>query len=726
MNVVGKVGSLISQEVYSVATPFHPFGGAVDIIVVQQPDGTFWSTPWYVRFGKFQGVLKGAKKVVGIAVNGVEVDFHMCLDNSGQAYFLREVDSGEGNETSGDFKDSNGGMVSDSEVAQLRDECDGTSQNRLERVESDTMFYDFQDDQLPQEDLVNLSEYDSGQYEGLDNVCFGEAQGLGSEVVLFSVDGHIITAHVSASDESVENVQTSKPQFHIGPGEGTPFGEGNGEFNSGDNVLDADYICKLNSVAPKDSSVRQCDVEDASVHVNKDVFRSYHELSEHGRHGKNTNSEEIDSPLQAQSSQDKPPRSPPESCETETGAISDSRNGFPDLPIERKTSETDFMGSNNASVNMVVNDSELRDERFGTSAVTEGMNVSLQSHALEDKSSEIENVEIETTCTKEITAEVFEAHRILEDEYKNNAMSIIEDESSKPKADGSMVTSAPSSRRWRLWSSSLTRDKTHEKSSNNLPTEDVFLDIESSLQDSPSDLIPASTGRIESPGKKFARTNIPTNEHIASLNLKDGQNMTTFSFSTRVLGTQHVDAHLYLWKWNAKSVISDVDGTITKSDVLGQFMPLVGRDWTQIGVAHLFSAIKAYLTRNFLLNLKQDGKALPTGPVVISSDGLFPSLYREACLEDIGKLFPSDYNLFYAGFGNKDTYDLCYREIGIPSGKRFIINPKGEVVTSHYMNKRLYTSLHTLVHDMFPPTSLFEQEDYNSWNFWKVPLPDID
>ncbi|KAK8563647.1 hypothetical protein V6N13_006115 [Hibiscus sabdariffa] len=796
MNVVGKVGSLISQGVYSVATPFHPFGGAVDIIVVQQPDGTFRSTPWYVRFGKFQGVLKGAEKVVGIAVNGVEVDFHMCLDNSGQAYFLREVDSGEGNETSGDFKDSDGGIVSDSEVAQLRDECDGTSQNRLERVESDTMFYDFQDDQLSQEDLVNLSEYDSGQYEGLDSVCFGEAQGLGSEVVLFSVDGHIITAPVSASDESAENVQPSKPRFHIGPGEGSPFCEDNGEFNSGDNVLDADYICKLNSVAPKDSSgivcslnsdftysghyqevckereehaceteetqnlsnqenklVRQSDVEDASLHVNNDVFQSCHELSEQGRHGKNTNSEEIDSPLQAQSSQDKPRRSPPEGCETETGAIGDSRNGFPDLPIEKKASETDFMGSNNASVNMVVNDSELRDEQFGTSAATEGMNGSLQNRALEDKSSERENVETETTCTKEIAAEVFEEHRIPDEEYKNNAMSIIKDESSKPKADDSMVTSTPSSRRWRLWPSSLTRVKTLEKSSSNLSSEEVFLDTESSLQDSPSDLIPAPTGRIESPGKKFVRTNIPTNEHIASLNLKDGQNMITFSFSTRVLGTQQVDAHLYLWKWNAKIVISDVDGTITKSDVLGQFMPLVGRDWTQTGVAHLFSAIKengyqllflsaraivqAYLTRNFLLNLKQDGKALPTGPVVISPDGLFPSLYREvirrtphefkiACLEDIRKLFPSDYNPFYAGFGNRDTDDLCYREIGIPTGKRFIINPKGEVVTSHYMNTKSYTSLHTLVHDMFPPTSLFEQEDYNSWNFWKLPLPDID
>jgi hypothetical protein len=29
-----------------------------------------------------------------------------------------------------------------------------------------------------------------------------------------------------------------------------------------------------------------------------------------------------------------------------------------------------------------------------------------------------------------------------------------------------------------------------------------------------------------------------------------------------------------------------------RSDVLGQFMPLVGKDWNQTGVARLFSAIK--------------------------------------------------------------------------------------------------------------------------------------
>lgn len=43
----------------------------------------------------------------------------------------------------------------------------------------------------------------------------------------------------------------------------------------------------------------------------------------------------------------------------------------------------------------------------------------------------------------------------------------------------------------------------------------------------------------------------------------------------------------------AQVVISDIDGTITKSDVLGHILPVIGRDWAQSGVAQLFSKIRA-------------------------------------------------------------------------------------------------------------------------------------
>lgn len=96
MYAVGRLGSYITRGVSTVSGPFHPFGGAVDIIVVEQPDGSFKSSPWYVRFGKFQGVLKAKEKIVNISVNGVEAEFHMYLDRRGEAYFLREVEGEDG------------------------------------------------------------------------------------------------------------------------------------------------------------------------------------------------------------------------------------------------------------------------------------------------------------------------------------------------------------------------------------------------------------------------------------------------------------------------------------------------------------------------------------------------------------------------------------------------------------------------------------------------------
>lgn len=304
---------------------------------------------------------------------------------------------------------------------------------------------------------------------------------------------------------------------------------------------------------------------------------------------------------------------------------------------------------------------------------------------------------------------------------------------------------------WRIWPFSFKKSRSRKIS------QQALNDTRSSVSENMSDcnLHTDKDYGVINPKvtKKMVRANTPTSEQLATLNLKEGRNVVTFTFSTAMLGKQQVDARIYLWKWNTHIVISDVDGTITRSDVLGQFMPMVGVDWSQMGVAHLFCAIKengyqllflsaraisqAYHTRQFLVNLKQDGKALPDGPIVISPDGVFPSLFREvirraphefkiACLEDIRALFPSDRNPFYAGFGNRDTDEISYLKVGIPKGKIFIINPKGEVAVNRRVDTKSYTSLHALVHGMFPPMTSFEQEDFNSWNYWRLPPPVID
>ncbi|XP_057423301.1 phosphatidate phosphatase PAH1 [Lotus japonicus] len=882
MNVVGKVGSLITQGVYSVATPFHPFGGAVDVIVVQQPDGTFRSTPWYVRFGKFQGVLKGAEKVVRINVNGVEANFHMYLDNSGEAYFVKEVDDEKGVESIQDSSKndisylSNGHRldhsISDSGVLLLKDEGDSSVLPRIQRTESDGRYYEFQDDRS------SFDDFESNSYESLEGENVVDSQG-NPEMVLVSVDGHILTAPISESEQNEENVQLRNPQFHLGPGEETDICEGDGEFISGENAWAADYLSKLDApTADVQVQPRHCDTngddnnsrpplevcqleevnickeqqtleikyqEDLNVKADSEgvasgikrenVFKSCLELQEFAQQAGNADSQDAGSSLEVQNSAEESNASCPVVDENEQESDAQPKNIVELSPSSVSPSSESHRSPNselglqevekNASLELetasgsppVTVDTECNDELVVKSVSNDRVDESQQIAALEDTSNTREVVEPQTEtaskgdqshsglgfeislCGHELkvgmgsvaAAEVFEAHRISAVDFTSSAPSIIKNQNLVIKFKDKYLTwdkaapivlglaafgldlpvepkdtipmeqdyalksrdddlgSSSSGRRWRLWPIPFRRVKTVEHTNSNSSNEEVFLDSEcaSFIEPSPTSSTPGS------PHKQFIRTNVPTNEQIASLNLKDGQNLVTFSFCTRVLGTQQVDAHIYLWKWNARIVISDVDGTITKSDVLGQFMPLVGKDWTQSGVARLFSGIKengyqllflsaraivqAYLTRNFLLNLKQDGKTLPNGPVVISPDGLFPSLYREvirraphefkiACLEDIKRLFPSDYNPFYAGFGNRDTDELSYRKIGIPKGKIFIINPKGEVAISQRIGAKSYTSLHTLVNDMFPPTSLVEQEDYNSWNYWRMPMADID
>ncbi|KAF6990511.1 hypothetical protein CFC21_007694 [Triticum aestivum] len=1194
MDVVGMVGRgvgrVLSRGMYSVATPFHPFGGAVDIIVVEQPDGSYRSTPWYVRFGKFQGVLKRNEKVVTIAVNGVDASFHMLLDNSGQAYFMRElVPGGEDSETAAEE------ATSEPETP-LRSKSDGELYSQLVGPE-------LNEDQEEQ----NGEEFDSYGYSKLEEAedLANQAGGGGgnSEMLLVSVNGCVLTAPISSTEENMEDVQLSDPQFHLGPGESSSgdLSRGGEVWESG--ILDGLYIsqekAKFDSEHPsaaledlREVSVSKDESHDIpvnkheSLHVsvnedqtcvaltNEDKVQSVsqsenngpnyqplavedegHEVS--GSNGEGyqpfpnkgealdvaennddacqplTNEDETcDIPLVQNNEASKSPSEAGKVCdasneiiEGEVQGLSQSGNNGPDyqmlnvadgasgsnaevdpllpnkeesldilenndegsqpLTNEDETSDIPLIqnneackspskagkvcdasneiiedevqglsqsgnngpnyqplnvgdeandisdiplvqnneackspskagkvcdasneiiedevqglsqsgnnGPNNQTLNVedeandisgsnaevdpllpnkeesldilenndegsqpLTNEDEVQNDeacespsmsgeicdesneniqasfsRFDTFrscldltsqddgdsgtelfspefdhqrdselslSIRSDIDIDLGEDGSEtahcDQSNQLKHIEevdvssvtsddnitrsedcspvygkaADLSCgggsddrSKDTTPsnsgacksdrlrmspssdrdklgsipenptaeeevnkeehpqlqkglgfeislcghllrpgmgqtsadEVFQQHLVPEEDFKLSGPSIIKNANLIVRIDRNYFTwskvshvvlgkavfgpnfcvepidaipverqETPNSRddslgmspsrRWRLWPIPFRISRSLQRS-NSDSSEDIFLDTETVL--SPMDEQAPANNKDQSPRKQFVRTLIPTSEQVASLDLKEGQNIVTFSFCTRVFGKQQVDAHIYVWKWNAKIVISDVDGTITRSDVLGQVMPLVGRDWSQSGVARLFSAIKengyqliflsaraivqAYLTKNFLFNLKQDGKVLPNGPVVISPDGLFPSLYREvirraphefkiACLEDIKALFPSDYNPFYAGFGNRDTDELTYKKMGISKGKIFIINPKGEVAINSSVDVKSYTSLHTLVNDMFPPTTLVEQEDYNSWNYWKVPLPDID
>jgi phosphatidate phosphatase LPIN len=69
--------------------------GAIDVVVVQQPDGSFTCSPFHVRFGKL-GVLRSREKVVDIEINSEPRQIHMKLGDSGEAFFVEEVPGSNG------------------------------------------------------------------------------------------------------------------------------------------------------------------------------------------------------------------------------------------------------------------------------------------------------------------------------------------------------------------------------------------------------------------------------------------------------------------------------------------------------------------------------------------------------------------------------------------------------------------------------------------------------
>ena len=58
------------------------------------------------------------------------------------------------------------------------------------------------------------------------------------------------------------------------------------------------------------------------------------------------------------------------------------------------------------------------------------------------------------------------------------------------------------------------------------------------------------------------------------LNLREGSNEAMFSVTTAFQGTTRCKCHIYLWRYDDKIVISDIDGTITKYDFFTRFFKL--------------------------------------------------------------------------------------------------------------------------------------------------------
>uniref|UniRef100_A0A674E9Z9 phosphatidate phosphatase n=1 Tax=Salmo trutta TaxID=8032 RepID=A0A674E9Z9_SALTR len=251
-----------------------------------------------------------------------------------------------------------------------------------------------------------------------------------------------------------------------------------------------------------------------------------------------------------------------------------------------------------------------------------------------------------------------------------------------------------------------------------------------------------------------------TSDQIERLNLREGANKVVFSVTTQYQGTCRCEAAIYLWNWDDRVVISDIDGTITKSDALGHILPQLGKDWTHQGIARLYHKIHqngykflycsaraigmADITKGYLQWVNDKGTVLPKGPVLLAPSSFFSALHREvvekkpevfkvACLTDIRDLFNPQRQPFYAAFGNRTNDAYAYKKVGVPDTRIFTVNPKGELIQEKTKgNKSSYTHLGELVEHFFPEiskdgtSSSFHCPEYSHFSYWREPLPPLD
>ena len=224
-------------------------------------------------------------------------------------------------------------------------------------------------------------------------------------------------------------------------------------------------------------------------------------------------------------------------------------------------------------------------------------------------------------------------------------------------------------------------------------------------------------------------TLIPSEDQIKLMELKKGKNSINFVIKSPLSGIQSLKSYIYLWPSDTKLILWDIDGTITKSDILGVILPRIGINWNHENVVDLINKLyfngykiiyltaraifQSEATHYYLSHITQKNKKLPPGPVIMDPDGVFSSfkkgiiqkeqyMIKILSLIEIKKLFGNKDNIFYAGFGNKETDAIAYRYLGIDLKNIFIIDIFSEITRLGIKNKTTYSELSNNCDEIFP------------------------
>ena len=199
--------------------------------------------------------------------------------------------------------------------------------------------------------------------------------------------------------------------------------------------------------------------------------------------------------------------------------------------------------------------------------------------------------------------------------------------------------------------------------------------------------------------KKMIITRRGEDEMLKMLMLRDGENKLEFEYEVGGGVQERMEMRVYKYKQHDMLIVSDIDGTITKSDVLGYVLPYVGMNWHHKDLVQIYNVLvqrgyrMVYLTarsfteykttRRYLDDVMSGEHKLPRGPVLLYPSTFMGGLrqelvkktqhvYKSNMLRDVQRAFAST-SCIAAGFGNQQSDAVAYRQVGVHDNFNFVI-----------------------------------------------------
>uniref|UniRef100_A0A8C0J5K8 phosphatidate phosphatase n=1 Tax=Chelonoidis abingdonii TaxID=106734 RepID=A0A8C0J5K8_CHEAB len=746
MNYVGQLAETVLITVKELYKGLNPatLTGCIDIIVVRQPDGSFQCSPFHVRFGKL-GVLRSREKVVDIEINGEPVDLHMKLGDNGEAFFIQESEENEEMLpsclcTSPIPLEENPDLVAKpsqaSTVSQLsllgEQEASGSDVTSLRKKRRRRKKL------KPKEAADSTSE----EQEGTDSERTLEEKVLLDFLVLLC---SLTPSGLSSpkSDSELE-IKPSEPSLgaepcmqwtwgrlpQVGKGGGMEktiskqillFGKTGwgGKWLSDhlSQVLELDPSCALAAPAPRQAGSESMEPSDSPGTKSESPRRQGEQQVGWCRMG---------TAIALVIGLGFTKRSP--------------HMGPSDIYLEDLTN----LDQEQVALYFPKSDVELGSKSsadpssLGHTQLLAGPTADGGTDNLSDPTHDLMHPITLSLCgglgdSREILHKKFMEHIISYQEFAENPEVL---------DDPNLVIQIY--KKYYNWAVAAPMILSLQAFQKNVPKSTIDRLVKEKM--------PKKSGRW---WFSWRRRDLTAEEK--KLNLQNGPNEVVFSVTTQYQGTCRCEATIYLWNWDDKVVISDIDGTITKSDALGHILPYLGKDWTHQGIAKLYHKIHmngykflycssraigmAHITKGYLKWVKDQGCALPRGPILLAPSSLFSAFHREviekkpevfkiACLTDIRNLFGSTGQPFHAAFGNR-VHDVdAYKQVGLLESHIFTVNPKGELIRELTKNQKS-----TLPQPPPSPPSNYSGQgvsvallwpEYSQFSYWRAPLPLID